>query len=92
MGQELPAAKNLPRIKLVTIFFLTPTAELFICFHFCFEDYIFAIVGTNYFVNRQRRCTCVFWVKVITTVAEVFLMTLGSVVYWDRKLGRGFSW
>lgn len=35
MGQELPAAKNLPRIKLVTYFsFSVPTAELFL-FAFC---------------------------------------------------------
>lgn len=33
MGQELPAAKNLPRIKLVMFFsFSGPSAELFVCF------------------------------------------------------------
>lgn len=33
MGQELPAAKNLPRIKLVIFFsFVVPTAEMFVCF------------------------------------------------------------
>jgi len=39
MGQELPAAKSLPRIKLVTVLsFLMPTAELFVCFHLFSED------------------------------------------------------
>lgn len=52
MGQELPAAKNLPRIKLVIYFsFLIPTGELFICSHFCFEDDVFAIVSRSNFVN-----------------------------------------
>lgn len=35
MGQELPAVKNLPRIKLVTFFcFSVPTVEVFL-FAFC---------------------------------------------------------
>lgn len=90
-GAGTASSKKLAKNKAGNIFsFLIQTAELFICFHFCFEDDIFAIVSRNHFVNSGRRYACVFLVKERNTVAETFLTALSSTMFWDRKPWRHF--
>lgn len=65
-GAGTASSKKLAKNKAGNIFsLLIPTAELFICFHFCLEDDTFAVVSRNCFVNSQRRYSPVFLGKVI---------------------------